>query len=186
VKKGDPPARVRLQVGLEAGIVALDDLPAAGVLLEPVRGDPRVGVLVARLQRKGTAVRLSPADVDEPRAVELDEQDQVRSRLARLARRGVDGLAGEEGDVVAELVQEPGEEAVQLVAEAAAPTRDDLVVDRVELHGERSARSDVEILERNRVEVREAQLGQRVEGRRLRCARRDPVEVGADVHCGRL
>src|SRR5262249_60293732 len=74
-----------------------------------------------------------------------------------------DRLAGQKGDVVAELAQQPGEEAVQPVAEAAAATDDDLVEKRLWLDREPPADDDVEVLEGHRVEVGEREAGERVQ-----------------------
>ncbi len=95
-------------------------------------------------------------------------------------------LGGEERDVVAELAQEPGEEAVQLVTEPAAAARDDLVVDRLELDRKPPPGGDVEILERDAVQVSEDEPGEGVERRRGRARSSDPLEIGIDVHVGIL
>ena len=146
----------------------------------------RVGVLVPGAQRERAAVRLAPADVHEPGAVEVYEQHEVRAVVAWAAVPRLRHFRGEERDVVAELAQEPGEEAVQLVTEPAAAARDDLVVDRLELDREPPPGRDVEILERDAVQVGESELGEGVERRRGRARSSDPLEIGVDVHVGIL
>jgi hypothetical protein len=83
--------------------MALDHLPAVVPLLEPVGGNSAVDVLVAGAQGEGPAVDLAPADVDQPRPIELDEQGEVCPLGARLGGDGVDELPGEQPDCEAEL-----------------------------------------------------------------------------------
>ena len=83
--------------------MALDHLPAVVPLLEPVGGNSAVDVLVAGAQGEGPAVDLAPADVDQPRPIELDEQGEVCPLGARLGGDGVDEPAGEQRDREAEL-----------------------------------------------------------------------------------
>jgi hypothetical protein len=97
---GGPPARDRLQVGLQALVVPLDDLPVP-VVLEPVGGDLRVGALIARSEREREAVGLAPADVDEPVVAEVDEQDQMRALGPGDAGLVVDELSREQRHVEA-------------------------------------------------------------------------------------
>src|SRR5262249_42936653 len=152
------------------------------LLLEPVRGDQRIDVPVAHAQRERPSVRLAPADVDEPGAVELDEEDEVSQRVARFARGRIDGLAGQKGGLEPQLSQQTGEEPVQLVTESAAAADDDLVEERVRLEGERPPGGDVEVLERDGEEVGEVQLGEAVEGAGGRPLEADPLEIEARVH----
>src|ERR1019366_3265130 len=67
---------------------------------------------------------------------------------------------GEHGDAEAEIAQERAEEAVQFVAEAAAAAGDDLVEERRFVERELPAQVDVEVLEWNRVEMRQMQAPQ--------------------------
>ena len=110
----------------------------------------------------------------------------MRAVVAWAAVPRLRNFRGEERDVVAELAQEPGEEAVQLVTEPPAAACDHLVVDRLELDREPAPGGDVEVLERDAVQVGERELGEAVERRRGRALGSDPLEIGVDVHVGIL
>jgi hypothetical protein len=110
----------------------------------------------------------------------------VRTVVPWAAVARLRNLGGEERDVVAELAQEPGEEAVQLVTEPAAVPRDDLVVDRLDVDRKPPPGGDVEILERDAVQVSDGEPGEGVERRRGRARSSDPLEIGIDVHVGIL
>ena len=143
---------------------------------EPVGATERVGEGGVGSERHRIAEAVAVAHVDEPRLVEVDAQREVVVVVA-LAAVGVDHLGREHRDAVAQRSEQPGEEPVQLVAEAAAATVHDLVEDRVGLHRDRDAPDDVEVLERHGEEVRDLELG---EGRgRLREAQAG--QVRADV-----
>lgn len=67
----------------------------------------------------------------------------------------------EASDVGAERFEQVGEQAVELVAEPAAPAAHDLVEQGVAVEGDRHAEVDVEVLERHVLEVERLELGQR-------------------------
>ena len=136
-----------------------------------------VDELGAGAERHRVAEGVAVADVDEPRLVEVDAQSEVVVLVA-LAAVAVQHLGREQRHGIAERLEQLGEEAVQLVAEAAAAAAHDLVPDRVELHRDRDAGDDVEVLERHREQVRDLELGERSR-RRLEP---EPGEVRADVH----
>jgi len=73
-----------------------------------------------------------------------------------------------------------GEQSVELVAEAAAPTVEDLRGQHVEAELDAHPERDVQVLERNPIEVGEVQVAQRVGGRRLWPRHAQALQVGRD------
>ena len=120
-----------------------------GVLLE--HNAVGAGDVVLRLverERERHAIVLREADVDEEARVADAHHEQCMSvpGCPRVALRRVHGR-GEKAHVVAELVQQPHEQIVELVAEAAASTLDHLDVDGLEAELDASAQVYVQVLE---------------------------------------
>jgi hypothetical protein len=73
--------------------------------------------------------------------------------------------------------QEPVKAIIELVAEAPAALRHDLLQETLFLEDDGNAEMDVEILEGDRAEVREMQLAQDTERWRFRKVGSDPIQV---------
>jgi hypothetical protein len=113
----------------------------------------------------------------EPPAVDLDDQRQVGAgpRPPRLDARG------EPVNGVAEPLEDGGEEAALLVAVAASPPSDELRAHDVEGNSLVLLENDVDVLERDGLDVGAHQLFQRPRRRRARRLP-DPREVRVDVN----
>ena len=88
----------------------------------------------------------------------------------------------EHGDLEAERAQQRREEPVELVAEAAAPPRHDLVEQGLVVEHDRLVGVDAEVLEGDRLEMGDLQGAQGLGRGSQRAAVADPVEVGLNVH----
>jgi len=100
----------------------------------------------------------------------MAERDAQAPVLAEHARR-------QALDREAEVDEELGEQAVQLVAEAAAPAANDLVEQPVGAKPDLLAGVDAEVLERHRQEVRELEIGENGRGRFSRAPVADPRQI---------
>src|SRR6185437_12741323 len=117
---------------------------------------------------------VAETDIGEPGALlQIDTQDQMIALRERALESPHHRPRGA-GDAEAERDERPAEDAVHLVAPAAAAAVDDLVVDRRPLDGHGPAELDVEILVRNREQMGAVDLAQAFERRR-----RAPVETDA-------
>ena len=126
--------------------------------------------------------------VREKRALfELDAQQHVRA-CADPGRADADA-GGERRHAVAERLERSLEQGVLLEAVAAAAPGHELLLQRAELETDRPAEQDVEVLERDRRDVRLVQSGERLLRRtgRARQVRRtpDPAEVRVEVETTR-
>ena len=82
----------------------------------------------------------------------------------------------------AELLQQPPEEPIELIAETTSPPPHDLVVERWEREDDRVAQGDVEILERHGEHVGPMKLPQSLGCRVARALVTDPLQIRAYLH----
>jgi len=118
------------------------------------------------------------ADIDEPGFIEVDLEHQMIEWRTEPDRGVYPG--GVQGDVVAESGEQEGETAVELVTEAPAAPVHDLVDEGCLFQRERLAQVNAEVLERNRPQMPELEIAQRVGVRPIRPLRPDSGEVGVN------
>lgn len=134
----------------------------------------------ARAEPERFSKSVPEADVDEPGLAEIDAQAQVielgtEAAFSKHPRR-------EQGDLKAELCKQPGEETVELVAEATASADYDLVVKRSWLEHDLPPQADVEIFKGYGVEVGPLERRQRTSRHVDRSAVADPFKVVLNLH----
>jgi hypothetical protein len=119
-------------------------------------------------------------DVDQPAFGRIGGGDDERHVVERRAEGAVvlDELDGDDGDLVAEVAEDDGEETVELVAEAAAVAADDFVVEGSGFEAEGTAKGeDIEVLEGDVEEVGVVDAVQRLQGRGGWTVVADAVEI---------
>jgi hypothetical protein len=100
----------------------------------------------------------------------------------RIARGDAHDPAGDARHREADRLQRPAEQAVLLVAPAAAPPPDQLGEDLGEVAGGRPAELDIEILERDGRDMRAHDRREAVVRRRDRAGMADALEIGGEIH----
>ncbi len=146
----------------------------------------RIDVVDLGLEEDRFDEGVTESDVDEVAAVEVDEQAQVIEGDAEhgiIRHAVVEHPALEQRDVIAQRREQVGERTVELVAEPSPASVDDLGEDAVEVEFDGPFDVDVEVLERDELEMRAMQQPQRFE--RSRRSQRgplqpDPLQVGRD------
>ena len=88
----------------------------------------------------------------------------------------------EHGDVEAQGAQQGGEEAVELVAEAAPAARHDLLEEGLVVQSDRLSPMNAQVFERDGNQVRQVQPPQGLGGGSSRALVSDTFEIGGDVH----
>lgn len=139
----------------------------------------------ARLERERRGKRhAAEADVGEERAfVEIDEQQHMRARRHVRQLAAPQDASCEAAHAKTERLKYAAKQQVVLVAVAAAPSGDELALDRFEIEPDRAADQHVEIFEGNGLRMQQMQRAQCVERRRGPHGFRvpDALEVGGEV-----
>ena len=160
---------------VEQEVVLADE--AAGL----VRGGLRGGVGEAEGGGEGHA---ADADVGEVGLIELDADEEVGARGHEVARALEPNACAEGVGLESELGEDGEEQGVLLEAVAAAAVVDELALEGGELEVDGAAEEDVEVLERDGLDVRGHDRVQGVEGRRARPVIADAREVGIEIDHG--
>lgn len=167
------PARLILEVQQRQPIV-VGDLEAS----------PALHLLAWIVKAQRFPKRVTKPDVCQPSLLELDEQRHVVEIRAKDARI-IQHACRQPRHLKAELSEEGAEQPIDLVAESAPMTADDLVEERVFVEDDRPAGVDIQILERDRLYVRSVQGPQCRPGRRARARVANAAQVRVDIHCKR-
>jgi hypothetical protein len=158
--------RAVVQVKVDVAVLAVDDAERATRVL--------LVVTAVKLQRERTET--TEADIGQPRLVEIDAKRHVVEDRAEPA--GAEHPTGQDRHVEPELPQKRGEQAVELVAQAAPAAADDLVEQRLVVERDGYVEVDIEVLERDRAQMLFLQAGECVGVRSRRSIDLEPGEVG--------
>src|SRR5215469_8777341 len=125
---------------------------------------------------------IAETDVPEIKTVlGLDAQHEMiadHGLADKLAHHG----ARRARDVESQLLRRPAEDAVHLVAPAAALAHHDFLVDGRDIDGDFVAELDIEVLVRNRKQMRAMERAQRFQIGTGWAAHADTVEIAINVH----
>jgi len=148
-------------------------------------GETIAGML-GLLERKRTEKGISEPDVREPgTVVEVDAQPHVVEGNAE-ASVGTAHLSAQERRAEAELGQEPREGSVELVAESATASANDLVENLRWLQKDGNPAMDVEVLERDAQKVPFVKRRQTIGGRAPRKGGSNAFQVVSNIHRGAI
>lgn len=142
---------------------------------------------VPRVQtQRGREAWNSEPDVAQPAfPVDADHEDQVIEGRSVKTRQPAPHLAGEHGHLEAQLPEQPREEAVDFVAEAASVLDHDLLVEDGQIQLDAAAAVDRQVLKGHRPQVTPVQRPEDVQGRLGGTGEADARQIFRDVHVHR-
>ena len=169
-------ARAPVEPVLRLAIPEHVHIPGLGV--DDSEGSAGILLVAAILQAQRVVAEPPEADVGQPRLGPLDPKSHVV--IGNAEARLTDDSGLEQRHLISERAQQPGESAVQLIAEAASAPPHQLVDQRSLVQDDRLPQVDAQVLERDGAEVAQVQVAQGVVSGVVRPLGAEPVQVGAD------
>lgn len=154
------------------------------IIVSDLEAPPALHLLALIVKTQRLPKRVTKTDVRQPPFLEVDEQRHV-VEIRPEDPRVIQHACRQSRHPKAELPQQGAKQPVDLVAEAAPVTADDLVEEGVFVEDDRTSGTDIQIFKRNGLYVRRMQGPQgRLSGRpRPRVA--NAAQIRVEIHCKR-